>query len=166
MRNFVFAVAFLGFTMQVAAADPPVVPTDPLVVELGIPDKPPVVLTNPPILDQSPVPSLPPVPTGQPDHLKPVRTIIVYDCEPLWLGKRIVGGGKNLVCGVGRFGKRAVVETLELGGSAVVGTVEFGHDVVVGTGHWLHGMFRPPVYRPTHRIEVYPIRPTYYYYKK
>jgi len=167
MRSFIFGVALLGLAMPATAADPPV-STDPLVVELGTP----VILTSPPTLGQSPAlapPPLddrPPVPIGQPDHLKPVRTIIVYDCEPLWLGKRIVGGGKKLVCGVGRFGKRAVVETLDLGGSAVVGTVEFGHDVVVGTGHWLHGMFRPPVYRPTHRIEVYPIRPTYYYYKK
>jgi hypothetical protein len=160
MRSFIFTVAFFGLAMQASAADPPVVSIDPLVVELGSLDEPPVVLTDPPILEQSPVP------IGQPDHLKPVRTIIVYDCEPLWLGKRIVGGGKNLVCGVGRFGKRAVVETLELGGSAVVGTLEFGHDVVVGTGDWIHGMFRPLVYRPAYRIEVYPIRPTYYYYKK
>jgi hypothetical protein len=170
MRSFIFSVAFLGLAMPAVAADPPV-STDPLVVELGVP----VILTSPPTLDQFPdqSPALapppldrPPVPTGQPEHLKPVRTIIVYDCEPLWLGKRIFGGGKNLVCGVGRFGKRAVVETLDLGGSAVEGTFEFGHDVVVGTGDWIHGMFRPPVYRPTHRIEVYPIRPTYYYYKK
>jgi len=159
MRSFIFAVAFFGLAMQAVGADPPVVSTDPLVVELGIPDEPPVVLTNPPTLDRSPVP------TGQPDHLKPVRTIIVYDCEPLWLGRRIVHGGKNLVCGVGRFGQRAVVETLDLGGSAVVGTLEFGHDVVVGAGDWLHGMFRPPVYRPAYRIEVYPIRRNYYYKK-
>ena len=158
MRSFIFAVAFLGLAMQAVAADPPVVSTDPLVVELGIPDEPPVVLTNPPILES-------PATIGQPDHLKPVRTIIVYDCEPWWWGKRIVGGGKNLVCGVGRFGKRAVVETLELGGSAVVGTLEYGHDVVVGTGDWIHGMFRPLVYRPAYRIEVYPIRRTYYYKK-
>jgi hypothetical protein len=171
MRSFIFSVACLGLAMPALAADPPVVPTVPLVVELGVPDGHPVVLPRPPTLYQSPAlipPTLDrlPVTTGQPEHLKPVRTIIVYDCEPLWLGKRIVHGGKNLVCGVGRFGKRAVVETLDLGGSAVVGTFEFGHDVVVGTGDWLHGMFRPLVYRPAYRIEVYPIRPTYYYYKK
>ena len=161
MRSFIFGVAFLGFlglAMPAVADEPPVVSTDSLVVELGEPENP-VVLPSPPPLDR------PPVPTGQPDHLKPVRTIIVYDCDPLWFGKRIVHGGKNLVCGVGRFGQRAVVETLDLGGSAVVGTLEFGHDVVVGTGDWIHGMFRHPVHRPAYRIEVYPIRRTYYYKK-
>ena len=171
MRSFIFAVACVGLSMQAVAADPPVVSISPPVVELGIPDGPPVILTDSPILEQSPVltpPILeqPPVPIGQPDHLKPVRTIIVYECEPLWLGKRVFHGGRKLVCGLGQFGQRAVVETLELGEDAVVGTVEFGCDVFTGTGNWIQGVFKPPVYRPAYRIEVYPIRPTYYYYKK
>ena len=158
MRSFIFVVAFLGLAMQAVAA-PPVVSIDPLVVELGTPDEPPVVLTGSLILDQSPVT------TSQPEHLKPVQTIIVYDCEPLWLGKRVLHSGRKLVCGIGQFGQRAVVETLELGEDVVVGTVEFGCDVFVDTGNWLHGMFEPPVYRPVYRIEVYPIRRTYYYKK-
>ena len=153
MRSFIFVAAFLGLSAQVWAG-PPIVSTDPPQVELGTVDEPPVVLTGTPILDQSPV-------ISQPEHLKPRRTFIVYECEPLWLGKRVLHSGRKLVCGIGQFGQRAVVETLELGEDAVVGTVEFGCDVFVGTGNWLHGLFEPPVYRPAYRIEVYPIRRTY-----
>ena len=158
MRSFIFVAAFLGFSAQ-AWAGPPQTVTDPPVVKLGVADEPPVVLTEPLILDQSPVP------TSQPEHLKPRRTFIVYECEPLWLGKRVFHGGRKLVCGIGQFGQRAVVETLELGEDAVVGTVEFGCDVFTGTGNWLQGVFKPPVYRPVYRIEVYPIRRNYYYKK-